>query len=499
MILMAAFLAMMMTIRRMNNNKKLPVSTNLYCGKTEETLLGLLIFANDECDTVAQFLQPEHFFVPFHQKLYAHILVMNEKNIPIDVPSINYLFKKDSQFAAKSEKEIIQHIFGLKDIGRSAGAKKGKDLAIAIINMYISRKLEELCLQKISDLQAETCTYAAPEHVENLSQKSYVFRQNLEEAAKIKTLSDALRDLRNLCDKVTKIIATGSSVTALPTGFKSLDDILGGLCSSQLIILGARPSMGKTAMALNLAVTTAKFLNYLERTTGGKHGSVLFISLEMSVEQICMRMISMETGIPLMNLRRGIMTNEERRNMNTVLPEKMQSIPILFPDYDELSITSLCELIRDVKRNKNVRCVFIDYLQLIHYTGKRQYNKANEVAEITGSLKDLAKELDIPIVVLSQLSRAVEQRDYKLPQLSDLRESGSIEQDADVVMFLYREAYYEERKIPKTQAELDLWVEKMRKIYNQADLIISKNRNGPIGNIKLFFNPMTMFFSDFKF
>ncbi|MFQ5765699.1 MAG: replicative DNA helicase, partial [Rhodospirillales bacterium] len=291
-------------------------------------------------------------------------------------------------------------------------------------------------------------------------------------------------------------------LAGVATGFSDLDKLLGGLHASDLVILAGRPAMGKTAMATNIAYNAA----YTFRHTEGREGAVVgFFSLEMSAEQLASRILSEQSNISSDRMRKGELSNDEFARL-AAASQTLHQIPIFIDDTPALTVSALRTRARRLKRQHHLGLIVVDYLQLISAVGmSRNDGRVQEVSEITRGLKTLAKELDVPVLALSQLSRAVEQREPPRPQLSDLRESGSIEQDADVVMFIFREEYYLERKKPGRRADeddvdferrLDKWEETKAKVANLADIIVAKQRHGPIGDIELLFHGAFTRFGD---
>ena len=298
-------------------------------------------------------------------------------------------------------------------------------------------------------------------------------------------------------------------MSGVPTGLRDLDGKLGGLHRSDLIILAGRPSMGKTALATNMAFNAAKRYRTAKREDGGTDvvdGAVIgFFSLEMSREQLATRILAEETRISSDKIRRGLVPSEKFPDL-VMASRDLYKVPIFIDDTAALSISAMRTRARRLKRQHNLGLIVIDYLQLISPSpGSRHDNRVQELSEITRGLKALAKELDIPVLALSQLSRAVEQRDDKRPQLADLRESGTIEQDADVVMFIFREQYYLERSEPDPMAKDDegqkryqKWLEKAERAHNKAEVIVAKQRHGPIGKVELFFEGEFTRFGDLE-
>ena len=289
---------------------------------------------------------------------------------------------------------------------------------------------------------------------------------------------------------VEKAFKKKGKYSGIVSGFGDLDNILGGLQNSDLIILAGRPSMGKTALATNIAFNAAKYFLKEE-----DKGSVVMFSLEMSAEQIGLRILAEQSKIPSDRLRKGELNEKDSLELSNTFQE-INNLNFFFDDSPNLTVSELRSKLRRYKNNYNIKLVLIDYLQLIKPEGNKD-NRVNELSEITRNLKQLAKEFDLPVVSLSQLSRQVENRDDKRPLLSDLRESGSIEQDADVVMFIYRESYYLQRNEPTRgpdetqesyQKKHDTWKDRNEEVFNKAELIVAKQRNGPTGKIELYFD-----------
>ncbi|MDR0678431.1 MAG: replicative DNA helicase [Holosporaceae bacterium] len=291
--------------------------------------------------------------------------------------------------------------------------------------------------------------------------------------------------MANTIKTIENAYKSDNRITGITSGFIDIDKRLGGLNRSDLVVLAGRPSMGKTALATNIAFNAA--LAYLKNSDGG--GKVAFFSLEMSAEQLVTRIFAHECEIPSHRIRRGEIREEDFSGIVAV-EKQLGELPLFIDDTPALTISSLRTRARKLKRQHGIDLIVIDYLQLLQGSGDKLHeNRVQEISEITRLLKALAKELNVPVLALSQLSRAVESRDEKRPQLADLRESGSIEQDADVVMFIYREEYYEARRQPAPDTDKHKeWEKKMEKIHNLAEVIIAKQRHGPIGTIQLFFD-----------
>jgi len=282
-------------------------------------------------------------------------------------------------------------------------------------------------------------------------------------------------------------------IVGVPTGLTDLDSRLGGMHKQDLIIIAGRPSMGKTALATNIAFHAAKNIE-----KKGSKSTVAFFSLEMSSEQLSTRILSEQSRIRSNDIRRGKVSEKEFEQFIET-SKNISELPLYIDETPAINIAAISNRSRRIKRLFGLELIVVDYIQLMRSSGRKEYNRVQEISEITQGLKALAKELDIPVLALSQLSRQVEQRDNKKPQLSDLRESGSIEQDADVVMFVYREAYYLENKEPTLGSiEHAEWQQKMDEISRLADIMIGKQRHGPTGNIKVEFEAMYTKFKDLE-
>jgi len=294
-----------------------------------------------------------------------------------------------------------------------------------------------------------------------------------------------------------KAQARGGRISGIVTGFSDIDSLLGGLQPSDLIILAGRPGMGKTSLATNMAFHTARA--YVQDVEAGaevpRGAPVLFFSLEMAAQQLSARILSEQTEIEMWKIRNGRFSESEWEKFVLTMQD-LSTLPFYIDDTGGISIAQIAARARRLKREKNIGCVMIDHIQLVAGTGRSE-NRVQELTEISKSLKVLAKELDVPVIALSQLSRAVDARDDKRPVLSDLRESGSIEQDADVVMFVFREEYYLKSREPDAgTAEHGKWLEKMERCHRRAEVLVEKHRHGATNKIELFFDDRFTRFSN---
>ena len=353
--------------------------------------------------------------------------------------------------------------------------------------LYLRRELFKITQSK----NTETTSFETSNNIKDifldLEKKLFDLSNFNKDSYEFKDFATVTKSSIKLVEKAFKKKGKYSGVVS---GFTDLDNMLGGLQNSDLIILAGRPSMGKTALATNIAFNAAKFYSSDE-----EKGSVVMFSLEMSAEQIGLRILAEQSKIPSDKLRKGELTEKDSIALSDTYKE-IHNLKFFFDDSPNLTVSELRSKLRRYKNNYNIKLVLIDYLQLIKPEGNKD-NRVNELSEITRNLKQLAKEFDLPVVSLSQLSRQVESRDDKRPLLSDLRESGSIEQDADVVMFIYRESYYLQRNEPTRgsdesqesyQKKHDAWKDRNEEVFNKAELIVAKQRNGPTGKVDLYFD-----------
>ena len=452
--------------------------------EAEQALLGAILTNNDACDRVTQFLQAEHFSEAVHARIFeasASLIRMGKLASPVTLKSY---FENDAT---------------LKEIGGPAYLARLAASATTIINAEeYGRTIYELAQRrKLISIGTEIVNEAYDPDVENSSramiEKAESTLYGLAEVDKYgKGFQNFGRALNAAVDMAASAFGRDGGLSGISTGLRDLDEKLGGLQASDLIILAGRPSMGKTALGTNLAYHVAKAYaadyqpdGSLKVSNGGVVG---FFSLEMSAEQLATRIIAEQSGISSERIRRGKISEEEFDRLTDVSRD-LQSLPLYIDATGGLTIAQLAARARRLKRQRGLGLLVVDYLQLLAGSSRKAAEgRVQEVSEITVGLKALAKELNVPIIALSQLSRQVENRDDKRPQLSDLRESGSIEQDADVVMFIYREEYYLTRKEPRPgTSEHITWQEEMNKVVGIAEVIIGKQRHGPTGIVELQF------------
>lgn len=444
--------------------------------EAEQALLGAILLNNRALESVSDFLRPEHFYYPAHSKIFQAVETLIERGYVADPITLRDFFNQEADLQSVGGAEY------LVDLAESVvSVLNTADYGKLIYDLFLRRELMRVAQETTDSCRAVSVDQSAVEIVEDVEKKLYtlVTTQN---TGGVTTFQEALTQAITTAETAFK---RDSHIVGVTSGLTDVDRWLGGLHPSDLLILAGRPSMGKTALATNIAFNAAQ--TYQRKPDDG--AKVAFFSLEMSAEQLAMRLLASESGISSDKIRRGSIRQEDFPKFVDV-SRKINTVQLFIDDTPGLSISALRNRARRLKRQHDIGLIVIDYLQLIEASSRHSTdNRVQEVSTITRALKGIAKELNVPVLALSQLSRAVEQRDDKRPQLSDLRESGSIEQDADVVMFVYREEYYEARREPKEGTdEHNAWRKKMNEIYNQAELIIAKQRHGPVGTIRLFFD-----------
>jgi len=455
--------------------------------EAEQGLLGALLIDNRAVEKVADLIEGSHFFVPAHQRIYDAINKMIDRGQTASPVTLKNYFDSDADLEGVGGAEY------LADLAASVvSVVNVADYARTIYDLHLRRELITLGEDVVNESYEHNLDSDAMNTVERAEAKLYEIAESGQVKGDFVTLKDSVVTAIQLAEKAFK---TEGSVTGLTTGLTDMDKKLGGFHPSDLLILAGRPSMGKTALATNMAFNTAK--KYAE--TGGKEGGIVgFFSLEMSSDQLATRILADQSGISGDAIRKGNIRQEDFRSFAEA-SQVLSQVPLYIDDTPALSISAVRTRCRRLKRTHGLDLVVVDYLQLLRGTGSRQGldNRVLEISEITRGLKAIAKELQLPVLALSQLSRQVEQREDKRPLLSDLRESGSIEQDADIVMFVYREEYYLSRAEPEAGTDKHLkWQERMEQTHNIGECIVAKARHGPIGPVKMHFNPNLTRFSD---
>jgi replicative DNA helicase len=457
--------------------------------EAEQALLGAILVNNDAFDRVSDFLLPEHFSEELHRRVYdvaSQLIRAGKIATPITLKT--FLGEHDlggitiPQYLARLAAEATT-VINAEDYGRT------------IYDLALRRQLI-LIGEDIVNAAYDAPVAASPRgQIEDAERKLYSVAEVGRYDGGFQRFSDALT---TAVDMAAKAWERDGRLSGIATGLTDLDRMMGGLQSSDLVIVAGRPGMGKTALATNIAFNIAKAYEFEERADGThatvNGGVVGFFSLEMSAEQLATRIISEQAGVPSYKMRRGDISEDEFHRIAEAARD-MQSVPFYIDQTGGLSIAQLTARARRLKRQRGLDVLVVDYLQLLSGSKTRSDNRVQEMTEITTGLKALAKEMNVPVVALSQLSRQVESRDDKRPQLSDLRESGSIEQDADIVMFVFREEYYLKNKQPREGTEEFLtWQADMERVHGRAEVIIGKQRHGPTGTIELAFEAdMTRF------
>jgi replicative DNA helicase len=452
--------------------------------EAEQALLGAILVNNESMDRVSAFLDPQHFYDPLHQQIYevaGKLIHVGKQATPITIRTFFETAEPISptltvpQYLGTLAANATT-IINAEDYGRTI-----YDLATRRALIIIGEDLVNNAYDSPVDLTPRV-------QIEEAEGRLYSLAEQRKYGSGFLGFGDALT---TAIEMAAAAYERDGHLSGLSTGLTDLDSKMGGLQSSDLIILAGRPSMGKTALATNLAYNVAKAYKAEQQSDGSLKtidGAVVgFFSLEMSAEQLATRILSEQAEIGSEKIRRGMITEPEFRKLVEVSQE-MSRIPLYIDQTGGITIAQLAARARKLKRQKGLGLLIVDYLQLLSGSSGRNDNRVQEITQITTGLKALAKELQVPIIALSQLSRQVEQREDKRPQLSDLRESGSIEQDADVVMFVFREEYYVERTKPSEgTAEFAEWMTKMQSVSGKAEVIIGKQRHGPVGMVELAF------------
>lgn len=452
--------------------------------EVEQALLGALLVNNRSLEKVSEFLKPEHFYNAVHGRIYEAIVKFVERGQDASPITLRNFFEKDQDLAqvggGQYLSDLAAHIISVVNV---------EDYGRTVYELHLLRALISLGEDVVNDAYSHDIDKSAADQIEQTEKRLF----DLATAGDYKGGFISFHDSLTAAIKQAEIAYQREGlVTGITTGLIDIDKKLGGLQNSDLLILAGRPSMGKSALATNMAINAARA--YLE--SGGKEGAVVgLFSLEMSAEQLAGRILADLSGVASDKIRRGEIKDTDFQKF-VEASQQMSRAPLFIDDTAALTLSAIRTRCRRLKRQHNLGMIIIDYLQLIQGSGRADGSRVQEVSEITRGLKALAKELDVPVLALSQLSRAVEARDNKRPQLADLRESGSIEQDADIVMFVYREEYYLEREQPaprpeesadKFAARHEDWLKRFEAAHNVAECIIAKQRHGPIGTVKLHF------------
>jgi replicative DNA helicase len=471
--------------------------------EAEQALLGAVLVNNAAYHRVSDFLLPEHFAEGVHGRIFGAIAKLIERGQIANPVTLKNLFDQDgalteiggAQYLARLATSMVT-IINAGDYGRT------------IHDLYLRRQLISIGEDTVNEAYAHDLERDARNQIEQAEKKLFDLAVSGQYEGGFRAFSQALTEAITMAEAAFK---RSGRTTGVSTGFDDLDDLLGGLHPSDLVVLAGRPSMGKTALATNIGFNAAKTY----RSTKGPDGKLVtedgavigFFSLEMSAEQLATRVLSEESGVASDRIRRGDVSHDDFGKF-VQASQKLASVPLFIDDSPALTIAGLRTRARRLMRQQGLGLIIVDYLQLLRGAGEGRgaENRVQEISEITRGLKALAKELNVPVLALSQLSRAVEQREDKRPMLSDLRESGSIEQDADVVMFVFREEYYLSRGEPTRRPEdsddkfnerYTRWQERLEQVHGTGEVIIAKQRHGPIGKVTLRFDGSTTKFDNF--
>jgi replicative DNA helicase len=453
--------------------------------EAEQALLGVLLYDNGAFERIGDFLQAGHFYEPFHARLFSAIETHIRKGQLAEPILLAELFSRDPAF---EELGGVRYFADLVD--RAPPAANAPDYARGIYDLALRRDLIRIGGEIAATATSPNVDLSAKDQIESAEQQLYALAETGGVSQGFVSFADALRGAVTMAAEAH---GRDGGLAGLSTGLVDLDQKLGGLHPSDLVVIASRPSMGKTSLAVNIAFDIARKYAYEPQPDGTRKtvsgGVVAFFQLEMSPEQLAMRLLADVSGVSGDRLRRGEIDAVEFGRVRDAALE-IQDAPLYIDATGGITLAKLAARARRLKRTVGLDVLMVDYLQLVTMgEGVRTDNRVQEVSMITGGLKALAKELSIPVVAMAQLSRQVESREDKRPQLSDLRESGSIEQDADAVMFIYRESYYLARTEPREgTAEHLAWQEELDKVRGTAELIIGKQRHGPIGTVRLSFN-----------
>ena len=459
-------------------NKFIELPNNI---EAEQAVIGSILVTNEIFDEINTIISNLNFYDPMHQKIFAAIENLIYKGLLANPITLKNYFENE-----KDDLNVPEYLVKITKF--STSTRQATEYSKIIYDMFVRRELIKISEQTIDTAKLNDLNTNGQKIIENSERLLFDLAEKGSFNSSLIKFDDAMKQTIEMASAAYR---NEEGIVGVPTGLRDLDDRLGGLHQSDLIIIAGRPSMGKTALATNIAFNAAQKLQ-----DSGKKSSIAFFSLEMSSEQLSTRILSEQSRIKSNDIRRGKISDEQFDKFIET-SKNISELPLYIDETPAISIAAMSNRARRIKRLFGLEMIVVDYIQLMKGTFNNKDGRVQEISEITQGLKAIAKELAIPVVALSQLSRAVEQRDDKKPQLSDLRESGSIEQDADVVMFVYREAYYLERKEPRpATVEHAEWQVKMNEVSNLAEIIIGKQRHGPTGNIMLEFEAMFTKFKD---
>ena len=468
--------------------------------EAEAAFLGAVLIDNRVIEELSTPLRPEHFFEPIHGRIYERIVQLLDRKAVVTPVTLRPYFEAD---------EALKELGGVTYLARLTADGQGllapRELAEQIYELALLRELVSVGRTLVSKAMDTSESVAPLDQINEAEAALYAVADGASSQQQAQSFGDATR---TAIIAIEKALNSGGHISGKTTGFTSLNEKIGGLHDSDLIILAGRPGMGKTALATNIAFNAAnRLLTDLQAGIEEKASvgaATAFFSLEMSADQLATRILAENSGINSEALRTGRISREDFQQLSFA-SQRLAELPLYIDDTPALTIAALRARARRLKRKHNIGLIVVDYLQLLQGTGRANDNRVNEISEISRGLKTLAKELGVPVIALSQLSRAVEQREDKRPMLSDLRESGSIEQDADMVWFVFREDYYVLSREPKQPVDNDdakthdahsAWAAEMERVHGLAELIIAKQRHGATGKVRMRFEARITRFSD---
>ena len=450
--------------------------------EAEQSVIGSVLLNNEIFDDINLIINSKNFYDPIHKKIFEALEKLIYGGLLANPITLKNYFEKE-----KDELNIPEYLIKITKF--SSSSRQAIEYSKLIFDLFVKRELIKISGEIIDQAKLNDLNTDGQKIIENYEKSLFDLAEKGSFSSSLIKFDEAMRQTIEMASNAYK---NEEGIVGVPTGLRDLDDRLGGLHKSDLVIIAGRPAMGKTALATNIAFNAAKKF----QETGDKT-SVAFFSLEMSSEQLSTRILAEQSRIKSNDIRRGKIS-EEQFDKFIETSKDISELPLYIDETPAISVAALSNRARRIKRLYGLDLIVIDYIQLMKGTNNKD-GRVQEISEITQGLKALAKELSVPVLALSQLSRAVEQRDEKKPLLSDLRESGSIEQDADVVMFVYRESYYLQGKEPRpATVEHAEWQAKMNEVSHLAEIIIGKQRHGPTGNIMLEFEAMFTKFKDIQ-
>ncbi len=449
--------------------------------EAEQAVIGSILVSNDIFDEINTIISSVNFYDPMHQKIFEAVESLIYKGMLANPITLKNYFKDE-----KDDLNVPEYLVKITKF--STSVRQAIEYSKIIYDMFVRRELIKISEQTIDSAKLNDLDTNGQSIIESSERLLFDLAEKGSFNSSLVKFDEAMKQTIEMASAAYK---NEEGIVGVPTGLRDLDDKLGGLHQSDLIIIAGRPSMGKTSLATNIAFNAAKKLQ-----ESGKKSSIAFFSLEMSSEQLSTRIISEQARISSNDIRRGRISDDQFDKFLET-SKNISELPLYIDETPAISIAALSNRARRIKRLFGLDMIVVDYIQLMKGTTFNKDGRVQEISQITQGLKAIAKELSVPVVALSQLSRQVEQRDNHKPQLADLRESGSIEQDADVVMFVYREGYYLQRKEPReATVEHAEWQAKMNEVAHLAQIIIGKQRHGPIGNVTLEFEERFTKFKD---